>query len=138
MKKEIVSEYARLVHQINRLRNKHIKGDNKELMILWYISKNPNCTPQDIAIEFAITPQMVSGMINHFEELEYIYRKVNKEDKRKFNLDLTKLGKSRTESLTKLYFSEIEALMLYIGEEDALKLLEIYEKIKKYYMEVKV
>lgn len=137
MKKEIISQYAKLVHQIHRLRNKNAIQERKERMILWYISTNDNCTPHDIAVEFSITPQMVSGCINQFESLNYIYRKVDKVDRRKFNLVLTELGKEQAEISTKEYFEEINALMEFIGEKDSLQLIKIYEKIKAYYMEEK-
>lgn len=138
MNKEIVSKYAKLVHQIHRLRNRnHANSNIKDTLILWFLSKNENCTPHDIVNEFSLTPQMVSGIINHLEGLDYIYRKVDKEDRRKFNLVLTEKGKQQSEILIKDYFSELDSMLEFIGKDDVLELIRIYEKIKGYYKEEK-
>lgn len=134
MNKEIVSKYAKLVHQIHRLRNcNHINTNNKDRLVLWYLSKNENSIPHDIAKEFSLTPQMVSGIINQFEDLEYIYRKVDKTDRRKFNLVLTDKGKQQAEIFSQEYFEELDSMLEFLGEQDVLELMRIYERIKEYY-----
>lgn len=134
---ETVKKYAKLVNKINRLRKKQSNINILEKLALYEISVNTSMTPLLLAQELAITPQMVSAIISDLEKRNLIERKLDQHDKRKHNLILTAEGVKEAEMSHKAYLAEINNMLLFIGDENSKKLVEIYEKILQYYSEEK-
>ncbi len=134
---ETVKKYAKLVNKINRLRKKQSNINILEKLALYEISVNTSMTPLLLAQELAITPQMVSAIISDLEKRNLIERKLDQHDKRKHNLILTAEGVKEAEMSRKAYLAEINNMLLFIGDENSKKLVEIYEKILQYYSEEK-
>lgn len=89
-----------------------------------------SATTKDISEYLQITKPAVSQMLNALEEKGYIYREINKDDRRIVFIKLTEAGHKKVLGIHKHATGQIKTALEMMGEEDSRKLVELITKLK--------
>lgn len=99
------------------------------------LSSNHNVKVNDLVNLLKFAPSTVSTILKALEDNGYIIREINKDNRREVFVYLTDKGKSRLDSAKKHHFDMVSDLISYLGEDDAVKLIEILEKTTCFFEE---
>ncbi len=103
------------------------RGEGAVLMVIYH-SDVPLC-PGDIAKTLRFTTNRVANSLKRLGDKGYLDFVPQSEDKRKHVVALTEKGRLFAEEETAMIVAECGVLLEEIGEEDALALLTILERI---------
>lgn len=84
-----------------------------------------------------LSPSTISSLLNILEAKGYIKREINKNNRREIFVEVTNEGRKYNEKMRDKIFKNVLGIKEYLGEKDALLLLELMEKIIKYLREKK-
>ena len=82
----------------------------------------------DLVNKLKLAPSTISTMLKTLEEFDYIAREKNLDNGREVIVYITPKGKIRLEKAKKNHFDMVRSLIVYLGEKDAQKLVEILNK----------
>jgi len=82
----------------------------------------------DLVNQLKLAPSTISTMLKTLEELEYIDREKNLDNGREVIVYITPKGKTRLEKAKQNHFDKVRSLIVFLGEKDARKLVEILNK----------
>jgi DNA-binding MarR family transcriptional regulator len=136
-------ELLQLLKEISRMRWEYqlameLRPSENELLILLYLSIDENKTElsaSELSDLLKITPAGVTHLINPLEELGYIVRLKDPNDRRIVLIGLTRKGKQFAEALIEIAADKIGGLVDYLGEEDSQTFIRIMASIIEYLKE---
>ena len=67
---------------------------NLELSILFRLYQNPQMIMRDLSEALHVSKSSVTGIVDHLEELGYLRRVLNRNDRRSYALEITEKGKT--------------------------------------------
>lgn len=82
----------------------------------------------DLVDQLKLAPSTISTMLKKLEESNYIVRKKNLDNGREVLVFITNEGKIRLEKAKKNHFEMVKSLIVFLGENDAQKMVEILNK----------
>ncbi len=92
------------------------------------LSNGSNVKVNDLVNMLKLAPSTVSTILKSLEDKGYITREVNKDNRREVFVKLTSAGNMRLEDAYEYHFNMVSELISYLGEEDASKFVEIFER----------
>jgi DNA-binding MarR family transcriptional regulator len=97
--KELAYGIRDLVTRLNRRLRKQISNPDQlsvaELNIIQLLTESEQLFPSDLCVQFNLSSQYVSQILNNLEELGFISRKAAETDKRKSYAVITQKGRKR-------------------------------------------
>lgn len=152
MQEEQKEKLLKLTEQIHKfhtaIKREYVKGYGQEKSaentLIVYLHKKEATTqskkgvsPSILSKDLELSLVRISHLIRSLENKGYLVREEDKKDRRKCQLYLTKQGQACYEEIRAKEQDEISKILDYLGEEDALKWLDIMKKISRYKKEVK-
>lgn len=125
-----------LIKLLNRMKYSTFKRDNIDMTkkyIIYLLSKNKSINPKDVMEKISIKPQALANLLTNLENQGYIYRKINKNDKRKMDITITQKGVELKETCYKEEIKKMKDLIEFLGEEDSKKLIYLLERVSNFY-----
>lgn len=103
-----------------------------ETFALLYILKQGDIVlPSEISNEMNISSARVAAILNNLENKGYITRQIDKSDRRKILVELTRKGVRRAEKQNQMVISITARMLELLGEHDAKELVRIMGKLVK-------
>jgi len=109
---------------------------NIEISVIFKLYKNPQIIMRDLSEDLHVSKSSITGIVDHLEELGYLRRIINRNDRRSYELEITEKGKRlqlQHEKYEKqAYLQFIKAMKMcdvsevYLDQTD--KLLDFMEK----------
>ncbi|HZK34910.1 MAG TPA: MarR family transcriptional regulator [Bacillota bacterium] len=97
-----------------------------EIFVLFYVSRQNNFTlPSEIGAEMNISSARVAAILNNLEKKGLITRQIDKSDRRKIIVELTKKGSEKAEKHNQTVISLTAQMLESLGEQDAKELVRI-------------
>ncbi|MCW5517874.1 MarR family winged helix-turn-helix transcriptional regulator [Muriicola sp. Z0-33] len=115
-------------HNINKVNN-NITID--QWLILKTIHDNPNITQREIAEYVFKDHASITRMINLLVKKGFLERSVHSQDRRRFGLELTPLGKKTKEELMPVIWQNREIALEGLSKEEISTLRKTLQKITK-------
>jgi len=140
---QIAIELLQLLKEISRLRWEHqpnmeLRPSENEFLVLLYLSIDEDkkaLTASELSNLLKITPAGVTHLINPLEELGYIERLKDSNDRRIVLISLTKKGEQFAEALIEITSEKIGGLVDFLGEEDSRTFIRIMASVIRYLQE---
>lgn len=130
--------FDNLLSFLNSTRGKHddINLPPNAMGILHYIIKNSKCgkkgvNPSNISDETGYSRPFVTSMLNILETEGYIKRNISSEDRRKFEIYVTDMGKSFLKEHFQKHYGQMNQLVLQLGQEDSEEFIRILKRASK-------
>lgn len=136
-KDEIGASIRRTHHDIkvfvDRYVNAHLPNHltGIEGLIVGYIFHHTNVVAGDIMESFHLQKATISQALTNLEKKDVIRMAIDKKDKRKKIITLTKKGEDAHKEFEALYISLIPTIEQGINEEDKATFLRVCEQIRK-------
>lgn len=92
------SPFIAWIHNISLNQQKYIKSKFKDLNLghdvryIMFIYDNPNCSQEDLVNMFSQSKGNIAKVLKKLEDLGYIKREINPENRRKYMLNTTEKG----------------------------------------------
>ena len=92
------SPFIAWIHNISLNQQKYIKSKFRDLNLghdiryIMFIYDNPNCSQEDLVNMFSQSKGNIAKVLRKLEDMEYIKRKTNPENRRKYMLTTTDKG----------------------------------------------
>lgn len=140
---QMAMELLQLLKEISRMRwenqrNMELKPSENELLILLYLSIDEDkkaLSASELSNVLKITPAGVTHLINPLEELGYIERLKDPNDRRVVLIGLTGKGKQIAKAQINLASEKISGLVDYLGEKDSQTFIRIMSSVTEYLRE---
>lgn len=129
---ELAEHFFQISYQLKKMAHQEeidqsLKG---EIFTLLYLKKkNESILPSEISEVMTISTARVTAILNNLEKKRLIAREIDKFDRRKVQVKLTKLGKKEANSYYKKVINQIIKMFELIGKEDSEELTRITSKI---------
>lgn len=130
---ELAYNFMKILQEFYREQKHNFKLFVKgEEAILIYLSKNKDSiiTPSEISDIFNISTARVASSLNSLETKELVTREIDKDDRRKIIIKLTKKGNELAEQFKTENLKVTVEILSRLGEEDSKTFLNIVEKLK--------
>lgn len=103
-----------------------------ETFALLYILKQGGIVlPSEISNEMSVSSARVAAILNNLENKGYITRQIDKSDRRKILVELTRKGVRRAEKQNQMVISITARMLELLGQHDAKELVRIMGKLVK-------
>ncbi|WP_075618887.1 MarR family winged helix-turn-helix transcriptional regulator [Paenisporosarcina indica] len=102
-----------------------------EALILFQISTHEFCTAAYLSNFFLLDKSYMSRILKHFEKKGLIEKKVSKEDRRIYHIELTKAGGDVLNLLADKASLNVQSMIDGISEEEIEVLIDSMKKIEK-------
>ncbi len=131
---------AEILGCMNKLHNTKIKppaiGDlhSNEIGILIFLkhSGRKNQTISDLSNAFGVTRSSITQLVNRLDELEYVQKTVDENDRRSVFVSLTIKGAGVVMKMDRHRQNNIEQLVEFLGDEDSKTLVRLLGRIAEY------
>ena len=100
--------------------------------ILRFIAITEDCAMNSIVKHFSIPPSTATGILNKLEDRNYVTRKIDRKDRRKFILEVTEKGIEIIERRDEVIEKEMKGFLKALTKEEMKQLFTIIEKMVKY------
>ena len=107
------------------------KAFNNTQILAYINSCDGYAHPNKIAEDLSITSAQMAVLLNHLEDLGYIERIPDENDRRKTNVILTGSGKRYHMELSQKYQSFINEIFARMGAEDSARFVELFSEFVK-------
>lgn len=128
-----------LAYYVSALRKDFVLYCNKELQeiglsqgllyFLIYIGKHKGCSPSSIAAGLNADTGHTTRSLDRLTELHFVVRRKNKQDRRAYELHLTKEGEEAFQKARILFKEWDEKILEELGEEKVKLLYELLDEI---------
>lgn len=132
-------QYAEMQQKINKLlgllRIKRLdkQRHQQRLLVLGYIAvREGGVNPSQLADDLNMARPQLTRLVDAFEEMGYITRRLDPEDKRRFLLLLTEKGRQDYESIRDADEQRCLQLCQYLGEEDSAELMRLLDRVNEF------
>ena len=140
---QITIEILQLLSEFSRIRweqqpNFDLRPSESELLLLLHLSINENkraLSASEISNLLKITPAGVTHLINPLEELGYVERLKDPDDRRIVLIALTHRGTQTAQTLIQFASKKISGLVDYLGEKDSHTFIRIMSAVILYMKE---
>lgn len=104
-----------------------------EVALLFLLSLAPNqmLTPKQIALDLGITKGRVTSLINSLNEKRYLEVSISSEDRRSFNICLTKEGEAFLNPKLTDARKQLEKVISILGKDKIKMLIEVIYQLKE-------
>ncbi|MCK9235828.1 MAG: MarR family transcriptional regulator [Acholeplasmataceae bacterium] len=113
---------------------RHLKlpfiGEEAILLYLLNQSDKNQVTPSEISERLNVSSARIAAGLNRLQDKKYITREIDKDDRRKIIIQLTKAGINTAETMKASKFTRVYQVFNKLGKEDTDELLRIIEKLK--------
>ena len=120
----------------NVTRNKLYFGETNlslpDYRILRFIANTENCAMNKIAQHFSIPPSTATGILNKLEDRNYVIRKIDKNDRRKFIIEVTEKGMETIEKRDEVIKKEMNGFLEVLTREERKQFSTIIKKVVEY------
>ena len=103
----------------------------QDRLLIYLYKEKDHILVGDLCSVLEMSTGRVANILKQLEKKGYITRIQQKEDKRKYEVCLTDSGKTYSASLYEHTVAAHRNVIEQLGEEDAKKLLDIFEKVLK-------
>lgn len=104
-----------------------LKGEIFALLFL--SSKEKDISPSLLGADMYISTARITAILNNLENKKFIVREIDKKDRRKIKIKLTKTGKEEASRHKNKVIKQIIDMLMLLGEQDAKELIRITTKI---------
>jgi len=118
---------------------KNIRGFARGRFFILHILKmyqDGFISPHELAMTSEVSTARVATVLNSLEKEGFIKRKIDKSDRRKILVSLTRKGEKELASAYKKICSQIETLIKHMNYDDIKTYLELTKKINKTVKEI--
>jgi len=103
----------------------------QEITVLKILSRQGSTVVKDIACRLNnISMSSLTRVLDHLEENEYIERKLNRDDRRSFKIELTQQGRKLAEAYQHKFEDMAQATLEALTPAERLILVELYTKVR--------
>lgn len=117
----------------NVTKNKIYFGESNlslpDYRILRFIASTEDCAMNKIVKHFSMPPSTATGILNKLEERNYVTRKINRKDRRKFIIEVTRKGLEIIEKRDEVIETEMKGFLKALTNEERRQLFAIIEKM---------
>lgn len=104
----------------------------QDRILIYLYKENDHILVGDLTNELQMSTGRIANILKELERKGYILRIQQREDKRKYEVCLTKSGKSYSRELYADMVANHRALMEQLGETDGEQLLKLSEKVLRF------
>lgn len=109
------------------------EGHRGQRMILNIIANNSGeISPGHISSLVKISSARTAKVLNNLEDLGYIQRQIDLEDRGKTIICISKKGQTKAEKYKEKMLANIGSMLEYLGPEDSLDFTRIMKKLSEY------
>ncbi|NMA79509.1 MAG: MarR family transcriptional regulator [Clostridiales bacterium] len=136
---ELMDEFRKFKH-LTRPNHKENLLEHAEFLVMMVIMRNndefgTDISPSQISDEIGFSRSSLTPLLNSLEEKGYITRRLSREDKRMFKLEVTEKYKQIHLEAIEKHCEKFYLLIEYLGEKDAKDLVRIIKKANKFFSE---
>ena len=129
---EMQQKIERILNQLN-IKRLDMQRHQRRMMLLGFIAENPEgVNPSQMADYFNMARPLLTRLLDAFEDLGYITRRLDPEDKRRFKIVITERGLEDLQNSRADDEKRCEQLCAYLGEDDSMNLLRILDTINDF------
>ncbi|MCE7746809.1 MAG: MarR family transcriptional regulator [Candidatus Heimdallarchaeota archaeon] len=114
-------------------RNRIFLGDEDlsfpEFRVLNFVLDHERSGMKMISEHFSIAPSTTTGIINRLEDRNYVIRVINKEDRRKFLIKISDIGKKKLEVMTERIFLEMQKVFKNFSHDEEMEFFRLLNKL---------
>lgn len=107
--------------------DKCLKGEIFVLLLI--LNQNGSIMPSELSNFMSISTARVTAILNNLENKKMIEREIDKIDRRKIQVKLTKLGENEAKTHQKKVLENIVDIFRFLGEHDSKELVRITSKL---------
>lgn len=135
---ELINDFICTTFEIRRLMQHHesqctsVNAHSKlQFFALKTIESNKDITVGELADDLMLTSGAVSQLLERLLAKKWITKEVDSKDGRKYNLEISILGKKQAIKMHDLYIERASKMLNYISEKDLKILINIQSKLIK-------
>jgi len=114
-------------YELQQIIDENVQGENFALL---YIKNKKGCAlPGEISGEMNISSARVAAILNNLESKGFIERQIDKTDRRRILVELTKKGEEKAENHNEEVIAKIAKMLELLGEQDAREFVRITGRI---------
>jgi len=110
--------------------NDEIRGEH--IVLSYLIEVQNGASPGELAAFGSVSTARIASILNNLEKKGFITRKADPKDRRKSIVNITEEGQKRGLEKKTLAINNISTMLEYLGEEDALSLIRIMQRMNDY------
>jgi len=132
--KEMALELLNTMQSLPRIQSQKniFEAMQGESFILGFIaSQNSDVLPGEISQKMNVTSARIANALNSLEEKGLITRQIDKKDRRKILVNITKKGKGIAEQNKQAILETASKLLEHLGEKDAKEYIRIVRKLSE-------
>lgn len=129
---KLANELLRKMRSLQRAQpqkriNEFLQG---EAFVIQYIARqDSNVLPSEISNEMNISSARIAAALNNLEGKGLITRQIDKSDRRRVLVSLTKAGEELAEEYYQMALEETAGILGYLGERDAKEYVRIMGRL---------
>ena len=128
LSEELCGVQIRHAEAANRLMSV-LSVNGEDGVLLWMLSQQEEIYPSDISEHFGLTTGRVANVLRALERKASVVRVQDKEDLRRFRIELTDSGQQEAERLSHDVLGQHEEILREIGMEDAESMVSLMKRI---------
>jgi MarR family transcriptional regulator, organic hydroperoxide resistance regulator len=128
----LAHEYMTILFKMRNRKNQKKITDSMhgEQFVLGYVSKHGGSViPSEISNEMGISTARIAATLNSLQSKGLVTRRIDEKDRRRILVELTEEGQALEAEHAKNILAMLARMLEDLGEEDAVALLRILEKL---------